>query len=178
MAGMYQPANAALAATALRALAARGWRISEEAMRAGLEAAYMPGRFELLRKEPDLLIDGGHNPPAVEATVRSLRETYPGKRFRFILGVMADKDVPGIVDRLLPSAERFYCAAPPAPRAMSAEALAELIRERGGEARPFPSAAEAARRALWETPPDGAICALGSLYILEDVRRAVCSEVP
>ena len=171
LAGSYQPANAALAITALRLL--RGRDIPDGAIRAGLEAVYWPGRFELLRKDPCFILDGGHNPPAVEATVRSLTDLWPGRKFTFVLGVMADKDVEGIVDRLIPVAERFYCAAPPAPRAMAAERLAELIRGRGGRAEPVESVTAAARRALMDADKNGVICALGSLYILEEARRAV-----
>ena len=172
LAGSYQPGNAALAVTALRALRARGWSVPDDAIRAGLEAASWPGRFELLRRRPDLLIDGGHNPPAVEATVKSLTDLWPGRRFTFVLGVMADKDVAGILERLLPVAERFYCVAPPAPRALPAEKLAEMIAARGGQAVPMPTIAGAVRRALKGTGPEGTVCALGSLYILEEARRA------
>lgn len=172
LAGTYQPSNAALAVAAARALRGKGWSISDGAIRAGLEKTVWPGRFELLREAPALLIDGGHNPPAVEATVRSLRETFPGRRIVFIFGVMADKDVEGIVDALTPVAERFYCVAPPAPRALEAGRLAELVRRRGPEAEAADSIRDAVGRALRDTPRDGIICALGSLYILEEVRQA------
>ncbi len=172
LAGTYQPSNAALAITALRALRKRGWSVPDSAVRAGLEAVYWPGRFELLRRAPDFIIDGGHNPPAVEATVRSLADNYPGKRITFVFGVMADKDVAGILDRLVPVAERFYCVAPPAPRALAADRLAEMIKTRGIGAEPAGSVTAAVRKALRETPPDGVVCALGSLYILEEARRA------
>ena len=172
LAGTYQPANAALAVTALRALRERGWEIPDGAVARGLEKAVWPGRFELLRENPAFLIDGGHNPPAVEATVASLRETFPGKRVSFVFGVMADKDVGGIIDRLAPVAERFYCVEPPVPRAMPAEKLAGMLRERGLRAQAEPSVEAAVKRALRETPPEGVACALGSLYILEDARRA------
>ena len=78
----------------------------------------------------------------------------------------------GILERLLPVAERFYCVAPPAPRALPAEKLAEMIAARGGQAVPMPTIAGAVRRALKETGPEGTVCALGSLYILEEARRA------
>ncbi len=172
LAGSYQPGNAALAVTALRELRKRGWNVPDAAIRAGLEAASWPGRFELLRRRPDFLIDGGHNPPAVEATVKSLADLWPGRKAAFVLGVMADKDVAGILERLMPVAERFYCVAPPAPRALPAEKLAEMIAERGGKAVPEPSVAAAVRRALEEAGPEGLVCALGSLYILEEARLA------
>ena len=175
LAGAYQPANAALAITALRLLRDRGWSVPDAAVRAGLEAVYWPGRFEPLRRDPWFILDGGHNPPAVEATVRSLTELWPGRKFTFVLGVMADKDVAGILERLMPAAERFYCVAPPAPRALPAEKLAEMIAERGGQAAPMPSVTAAVQKALGEAAPEGIVCALGSLYILEEARGASAS---
>ena len=175
LSGAYQPANAALAITALRLLRDRGWSVPDAAVRAGLEAVYWPGRFEPLRRHPWFILDGGHNPPAVEATVRSLTELWPGRKFTFVLGVMADKDVAGILERLMPAAERFYCVSPPAPRALPAEKLAEMIAERGGQAAPMPSVTAAVQKALGEAAPEGIVCALGSLYILEEARGASAS---
>lgn len=171
LAGTYQPKNAALAITALRALRARGWEISDRDIREGLRAVRWPGRFELVRENPAFIIDGGHNPPAVEATAASLRTVFPGRRFVFLLGVMADKDVEGIIERLLPLAERFVCVSPPAPRALAAEELARMIRRRGGVAETAGSIAEGARTAVDRAGSGGAVCALGSLYILEEARR-------
>ncbi len=170
--GGFQPSNAALAVTAVRMLRDRGWSVPDGAVRAGLENAVWPGRFELLRENPAFIIDGGHNPQAVEAAVKSLRGAFPGKKAVFIFGVMADKDVEGMVDVLAPAAERFYCVAPPAPRALDPARLVEMLKKRGLEAEAPDTVGEAVRRALRDTPSDGVICALGSLYILEEVRRA------
>ncbi len=172
LAGTYQPYNAALAVTALRALGERGWSVSEEAIREGLKSVSWRGRFEILRRGPTVIIDGGHNPPAVEATVKSLQSHFPGRKFIFILGMMADKDVNAVTDALLPHAGRFICVAPPAPRAMAAGELAELLRKKGAAAQAAEDMEEAMARALAYAGTEGVVCALGSLYILEDARRA------
>ncbi len=175
LAGTYQPKNAALAVEAARILQARGWKIGEEHIRAGLRETYWGGRFEAVLKKPVFIIDGGHNPPAVEATAGSLRAFFPEKRFIFLTGVMADKDVGGILDTLIPLAERIICVAPPVPRALPAEKYAALIREKGGAAQAAATMEEAVDLALRYAGEDGIICALGSLYILEDARRAALS---
>lgn len=172
LAGTYQPKNAALAVTVMRVLGERGWKISDGDIRKGLESVSWPGRFETVRENPTFIIDGGHNPPAVEATVKSLRDVYPGRKFVFLFGVMRDKDVTGILERLLPVAERFVCVAPPAPRALPAAELAAMIRMRGVEAETAMSIGEGARLAVARAGKDGAVCALGSLYILEEARLA------
>ena len=81
--GSYQPRNAALAITALRVLRQQGWNIPESAIRTGLETVSWPGRFELLRHEPVFLLDGSHNAHGMRATVQSLRDRFPGQKFRF-----------------------------------------------------------------------------------------------
>lgn len=172
LAGTYQPKNAALAVEAARVLRGRGWRTGDDQVRAGLRLTAWHGRFEAVLRRPVFIIDGGHNPPAVEATAGSLREFFPGRKIVFLTGIMADKDVGSVVDTLLPLSERFICIAPPAPRALPAEAYAALIREKGGAAEPAATVVQAVDMALRSAGRDGVICALGSLYILEDVRRA------
>ena len=61
LAGAYQPRNAAAAITALECLARKGWSVPEEALRRGLAAVQWPGRFEVLRRGPAVILDGAHN---------------------------------------------------------------------------------------------------------------------
>ena len=104
--------------------------------------------------------------------MKSLLRHFPGRKFIFILGMMADKDVNAVTDALLFHAERFICVAPPAPRAMAAGELAELLRKKGAPAQAAENMEEAMARALAYAGTEGVVCALGSLYILEDARRA------
>lgn len=171
--GGHQPGNAALAATAALALRARGWALPDESIREGIGSVVWPGRFEVLRQSPAVVIDGGHNPQAVETTVRGLGEYFPGKPVTAVLGVMADKDVRGIVERLEGAVESFICVEPPAPRAMRAGELAELLTERADKAEAAGSVAEGVRLAVRRAGKDGVVCVLGSLYILEEARRAL-----
>ena len=105
--GSYQPRNAALAITALRAMRAHGWNIPESAIRTGLETVSWPGRFELLRHQPAFLLDGSHNAHGMRATVQSLKDRFPGQKFVFLVSIMADKDVDEMLALLAPLAERF-----------------------------------------------------------------------
>ncbi|MCI8468319.1 MAG: bifunctional folylpolyglutamate synthase/dihydrofolate synthase [Eggerthellaceae bacterium] len=72
--GSYQPANAALAVEAIGLLRGRGWRIPDEAVRAGIAAARWPGRFEVVADQPLTVVDGGHNPQGAQALADSLRD--------------------------------------------------------------------------------------------------------
>ena len=77
MVGDYQVRNAATAIEVVEALRRGGWDISREALHEGLARAVWPGRMELARRSPDLILDGGHNPQCMEAVARSLGQLYP-----------------------------------------------------------------------------------------------------
>lgn len=170
--GTYQPENAALALTALEALRAKGWRISEEALRRGLEAVRWPGRFEVLSRDPVFLLDGAHNAHGMRAAAKSLRALFPGKCLTFLLGVLADKDAGEMLDLLAPLAEHVLVLRPDSPRAMDPAALCALLSERGVEARPCASVEEGMSAALAAAGKSGAVCALGSLYLCGEIRSA------
>ena len=172
LAGAYQAENAALALTALERLRSKGWGISGEAVRKGLAAVRWPGRFEVLGREPVFLLDGAHNAHGMRATVTSLRALLPERKFVFLLGILADKDVGDMLDLLAPLAERALVLRPDSPRAMEPEALCAALAERGVEARPCGSVEEGLRAALEAAGPEGAVCALGSLYLAGAVRSA------
>ena len=173
LAGEYQLKNAAAAITALEVLRGKGWRISGEAVRQGLAAVRWPGRFEVLRRDPVFLLDGAHNAHGMTAAAESLRALFPGRKAVFLLGLLADKDVSAMLDLLAPLAERVFTLRPESPRAMEAEALAELLEARGVPARACGTAGEGVRSALESAGRSGVVCALGSLYLSGDSRRAV-----
>lgn len=131
--GSYQPYNAAVAITTLKVLDQRGWHISDAAIREGLRKVQWPGRFELLRTEPPFLLDGSHNPHGMRATAQSLQDRFPGQKFTFLISVMADKDVTGILTPILPLAKEFVTVRANLPRAMPAEELAVRITALGGQ---------------------------------------------
>ena len=168
----YQPYNAALAITGLLELRARGWAISDAAIYQGIENVSWPGRFELLRREPPFLLDGSHNPQGIRATAESLALRYPGQKFVFLLGVMADKDVGAMIAAVAPLARCFVTVTPHTPRALPAQALAEEIRrETGLAAEAASSIPEGVARSL-ALAGGGGVCALGSLYFSGDIRAA------
>lgn len=171
--GAYQLRNAAAAITALEVLREKGWRIPVESIRRGLASVRWPGRFEVLRRRPVFLLDGAHNAHGMAAAAESLRALFPGRKIVFLLGLLADKDVPAMLDALAPLAERVFTLRPESPRAMEAEALAGLLAERGVPARPCGTAGEGVRAAAEAAGRSGVVCALGSLYLSGDIRRAV-----
>lgn len=173
MTGLHQVGNAVTAVKTAEVLQSRGWRIDEDAIRAGLRKARCIGRLELLNRSPVVLVDGAHNPQGVEALTASLRALFPDRTFRFLIGMLADKDFRAAVATALPLAERCYTVTPPVPRALSAEKLAEVIREMDDGTVPVQacgSVENALQCALREAEPGEILCAFGSLYQIGAIR--------
>lgn len=165
--GVCQAGNALLAAAAARALG-----VSDAAIRDGLANARWSGRFQLIRRDPPVIVDGAHNPAGAQALAASLAAYFPGRRWAFVIGISADKDKAGILGALLPLAERVICTAADHPRAASPESLADLARAAAGDLRirveTSPSPLEALRLAL-AGPGTPMVCVAGSLFVIGEI---------
>ena len=126
--GNYQMENAMAVLDIIDCLQRRGWGISEDAIRAGLAQATWPGRFEVLSREPLLIVDGAHNPNGVEALVDTIRAYFPDQKINFVMGVMKDKDYHTMLRLIAPYAARFITELPDAHRALRPEQLKSEIR--------------------------------------------------
>lgn len=126
--GNYQMENAMAVLDIINCLQRRGWGISEDAIRAGLAQATWPGRFEVLSREPLLIVDGAHNPNGVEALVDTIRAYFPDQKINFVMGVMKDKDYHTMLRLIAPYAARFITELPDAHRALRPEQLKSEIR--------------------------------------------------
>jgi len=156
--------------TAVEVLKNKGWKITEEVVKEGLRTTFWPARFEILSKDPVFIVDGGHNPHGITGTAESLRKLFPDKKFTFVTGVMADKDVENILNLVVPLAERFITVCPDNPRAMKADVLAQRISTLGVEATPAESVEAGVAQAIELAGKAGVVCALGSLYMSGDIR--------
>jgi dihydrofolate synthase / folylpolyglutamate synthase len=163
--GVYQPGNALLAAAAARELGA-----DEGAIRAGLRGARWPGRFQIFRRDPLVILDGAHNPAGARALAASLRAYFPGRLVTFVIGVLADKDAGGILAALRPLAARVILTAPANPRAAPPEALRALL-PAGACVHTARSPQDALTMAIAEDPR-GIVCVAGSLSLIGDVLAA------
>lgn len=166
--GKYQVRNSALAYTVLEQMKTRWPLLTEGAILKGLEKATWMGRLELLRKEPPFLIDGAHNADGVAALVESLKDLFPGEKFRFVTGVLKDKDYPAMMRLTEDIAVEYYTVTPDSPRALSAEDLRDFLKKDGQTARSFNSLKEAAEEA-WHSE-DMKTVAFGSLYYIGALR--------
>ena len=84
--------NAMVICDAIDCLKERGISIPEDCVKQGLMTVTWPGRFEILKKRPLIILDGAHNPQAVNSLVRSIEMLFPNYKKRIFFSVMADKD--------------------------------------------------------------------------------------
>ena len=174
--GEHQLKNAAVVLTTADVLKARGWAITDENIRQGLATVRWPGRFELLRKDPLFIVDGGHNPQCIEALVQNIRQYLAGRPLTVLTGVLADKDYHCMyADVARQFAARFVTVTPPNPRALDAQALAEYLRQFGKPVTACDSVDAGVREAIRQAGPDGVVLAYGSLYMVGDIEAAVLS---
>lgn len=166
--GPHQRGNAALALRLFELATQKP--TSEETVREALSATRWPGRFERIDSHPTLVIDGAHNPQGALALAQALDEAFPGRKVRFVVGVLADKSPEPMLDVLAPRAADFIVTAPDSPRAMEAQTLARLARARHPAVRVVENGVRALEEALRSTPSDGVVVACGSLYLVGEWR--------
>lgn len=167
--GQHQLHNAAVALTILDVLRRRGWHIPDNAIRAGLDAVKWPGRFQVVRRDPIVILDGGHNPQCMEALTQNVSDYLSGYPLTVLTGVLGDKDYAHMYGRLAAQAARFVTVTPRNPRALPAAQLTEMLSALGKPVTACNTIAQGVDAALALTLPDGAVLCCGSLYLLGDV---------
>jgi dihydrofolate synthase / folylpolyglutamate synthase len=166
--GAFQRANLALAAAAAQALLGP----LDPAAVARAAATLVPGRFELVDRRPDTILDGAHNAEGMAAFAHALAAHAAGRRTAVALSVLDDKDAARMLRALAPAAGAVVATRCSHPRAVEAQALAAQARAAGGwqvAVEADPARALARARAL--AGPEGVAAAAGSLYLLADLRR-------
>jgi len=170
--GKHQLYNAATVLETVEVLRKRGWSITDEAVREGLASVKWPARLEILSRSPLFILDGGHNPQCAEALAESLNDLLPSQKAVFLIGVLADKDYPKMIEAVLHLASEFVCVTPLSDRALSAAKLAEHLTGLGAKATTCVDAPCGIRAALSAAGEHGTVVCFGSLYLVGHVRTA------
>ncbi len=169
--GEHQLTNAAVAIGLAECLREAGEPVTAAAIRAGLAAVSWPGRMQVLQRHPLLLLDGAHDPAAIEALLAALARHFPGQRPTVVLGFAREKDWPAMLRRLAPAARRLVLTAAATPRAVPAAALAAEARALRAPADTAPTVPDALRDTLTQARPDELIVVTGSLYVVGEALR-------
>ena len=166
--GRHQRANAAVALATLELIADR-YSVSEQARRDGLATVQWPGRLEVMRERPLVIIDGAHNSEGVQALVSELNELRRGRRIKLLFAAMADKEWELMIAALGKAVDEIIFTRVSMERSAAPEALAEKLA--AGIPRRVISDPRLALRTLLDEARDSDIVVVaGSLYLLGEIR--------
>ena len=105
--------------------------VSGGAVRDGLLAVALPGRFQVLPGRPVIVLDVAHNPHAARVLSAAARAMGYHAETRAVFGMLADKDIAGVVEAMKTTIDRWYVATLPGPRGASAAAVAAILESAG-----------------------------------------------
>ena len=142
----------------------------KSAQQGGIIRTCWPGRLEVLKKEPLFYRDGAHNPDGAKKLAAFLQKYFTNKKIIYIMGVLKDKEYKKMLRYLMPMAKEVYVFKPKNERGLSAQILADTIKEVADVSVTIESDVNAAVfRALDTAKPDDVLVACGSLSFMEEM---------
>jgi dihydrofolate synthase/folylpolyglutamate synthase len=172
--GRFQVENAATAITAAWELRRQGYAIGQSAILEGLRHATWPGRLEIAAERPLVLLDGAHNPAGAREIGAFVREHLAPRILRLVYASMRDKAIDEISGILFPLAAEIYLTQPNQSRAATPEEILTAAQV-DPAARVFSEAdpAKALQRAINASSPEDVVLAVGSLFLVGEIKRAL-----
>lgn len=171
LAGKHMVYNACTAIEAVRSLSRLAVDISDEAIAAGIESSIMPGRLELIKKRPVVILDGGHNEGCAAALSEFIKKHLQGKRIIMVSSMMADKDYLAYLSAVAPFADTFIATRVNMPRALSSSELMQSAKQHCNNCYDIPEPAKAVTAARNIIQPDDALIVCGSFYLAGAIRE-------
>jgi dihydrofolate synthase/folylpolyglutamate synthase len=176
--GEHQLVNAATAVAALEVLADKGFDISRESVAKGFEQVSWPGRFQILRRRPLLVVDGGHNVGAARQLVQSIRQYLDFGRAILVMGTSQDKDIAGLVAELAPLFNQVIVTRSGHPRALAPATLAAEFARQGIKVQLTSDVPSALSQALTLAGEKDLVCVAGSLFVVAEAIEAAAGLFP
>jgi dihydrofolate synthase / folylpolyglutamate synthase len=169
LAGPFQHENAAIALAAIEALRSDGWRIGEDAIREGLRNLSWPGRFDVVSRQPLVILDCAHN----ELSIRALLETIDVElgrnvRPRLVFGCLEDKQWAQMASMLAPRVRDVTLTRAQPKRPLDPEKLLPIF-SGGAPARVIRDPMQAVEATLDESGPEDVVLVTGSVYLVGEV---------
>jgi len=175
--GAHQVVNAATAIGVIEALRFSGISIRPEAIRKGVASLEWPGRLELVKGSPRVLLDGAQNQASAKALAASVKRLFSYRKLVLVLGISNDKDVKGILKELVPIADSIVLTKSAiAERALAPEEIQKQITPKDKVAVITQSVPEALAAARAKASKQDLILVAGSLFVVGEARRAVKKE--
>jgi dihydrofolate synthase / folylpolyglutamate synthase len=166
--GDFQLENAATAVAALEILSSQGFAISTANIAQGLAQVKWPGRFQILQQHPTVLVDGAHNVASMKRLVSNIKAYFAHKRIFLVFGTSCDKDIPGIINELVPLSSQVIVTQASHSRAAPLPTLVAEFTKRGIKPVTGETVTEAISRALSLAGRTDIICVTGSLFVVAE----------
>jgi dihydrofolate synthase/folylpolyglutamate synthase len=168
--GAHQVQNAAVAATVLRILRGQGLEIQDANIQAGFAQVQWPARFQVVRREPPVILDSAHNQDSFSRLRQALDDYFPRRRIYLIFGASEDKNIPGMFEEIRPRLKKLILTKADHPRALPPALIAQLADQAGLPHEIFVPVKAAAERALELSEKDGSIVvSAGSMFVTAEV---------
>jgi dihydrofolate synthase/folylpolyglutamate synthase len=171
--GEHQLLNATVAFATLEMLEAGGMAVPRAAIGSGFRTVNWPGRMQLVRERPYIVVDGAHNAESVDRLLAGLYQHFSFRRLVLVLGLLSDKDLPGIAAVIDSRPDLIVLTRVLNPRAMAVEVMAAALRAVAPDVpvQAAPTVAMALDQALAMADPRDLICATGSIYLAGEALR-------
>ena len=167
--GDHQLANAAIALCAAELLSSLGFGIDQREFYTGLSQVTWPGRLEIVREKPVVILDGAHNVDGIRALVGFLTSQFPGRRRLLIFGVMKDKEYEKMLGELLPHVDETILTVPKNDRALPPEFMQKLA----PKAIVADDVTWALKKAKSMSTDEDVIVITGSLYLVGECKTVI-----
>ncbi|MBW3659151.1 MAG: bifunctional folylpolyglutamate synthase/dihydrofolate synthase [Actinobacteria bacterium] len=173
--GEYQASNAAISLAAFAAFTGDGFAtFGDDLLRQGFGAVTVPGRLEIVHREPTVVLDGAHNPHGARAAAEAIAGSFEFRNLILVIGALADKDLAGILRAYRGVASHVVVTTPPSARGASLEqmleAAVEVWEETGVVVEAADSVAEALEKAAGVAGVGDGVLVTGSLYVVGAAR--------
>jgi dihydrofolate synthase/folylpolyglutamate synthase len=163
LAGEHQVENAVAAAAALVRL-----EVSNTAIESGIARTRWPGRLERVRQNPEIILDGAHNPSGARALAAYIDRFYSARRVRLIYGAMRDKAIDEISGILFPRAGQVIVTAPAQARALAPQAIRDIADHADLQ---VAATLRDALAMVTDAPENDVVFITGSLFLVAEARE-------
>lgn len=149
------------------------YRISPEKVVSAVSSVSVQGRFEYLRDDPPLIMDGAHNEAAAQELVRSIQSIYGNKKFVFLLAMLSDKDHEGFIEKIVPISSKIIVTDLEDQRCEKKEVIYDKVLKKFRNVELAKDPVYALKKIITGNDP---ACITGSLYLLGNLKEKINNE--
>jgi len=157
----------------IEVLKRKGINIQEKSVRKGFETTRWPGRLEIVQENPTVILDCAHNPAGMKALRSALEQLFRGKKVTFVMGIMRDKDIHGIVKEITSMADNIIITKPTFERAAEPEIIEREAKKYCNNVLIKSGVGDAVSYALKNAAKNDIICITGSIFNVGEALTAI-----